>query len=496
MNALRGNAAGGHSPNAIALEDGARCWSHVGMRVEVSHFAAKLRVQHTRVLATLMDNSPAWVMADAAAAEAGVLHVPLPLFFTAEQTAHALRSAGVDTVLTVPVLAGTWPDAPQEACQLAREQLALVRLPAMPPTVPPGTAKITFTSGTTGAPKGVCLSLQAMRQVAAGLVHAMDFLDIRRHLCVLPLAVLLENIAGVMAPLSRGAACIVPHLQDVGLSGSSGFDAARFHAAVVRHRPDSMILLPQMLRAWVGYLQRSHQSAPASLRMVAVGGAAVGERLIRAARTHGIPAYEGFGLSEGASVQTLNLPGADRPGTAGRPLPHARVRIAADGEIEIAGSLMSGYLGEAAAPPPWWPTGDMGALDADGFLHVHGRKKHVLITAFGRNVSPEWVETALRSQTAVAQAVVFGDAQPALSAVIWPATGGAGDAELQAAVKAANAALPDYARVHRWARARAAFSAQTGLATANGRPQRDAILQSHADALGIQAGTLSHERTS
>jgi long-subunit acyl-CoA synthetase (AMP-forming) len=157
---------------------------------------------------------------------------------------------------------------------------------------------------------------------------------------------------------------------------------------------------------------------------------------------------------------------------------------------------MSGYLGEAAAPPPWWPTGDMGALDADGFLHVHGRKKHVLITAFGRNVSPEWVETALRSQTAVAQAVVFGDAQPALSAVIWPATGGAGDAELQAAVKAANAALPDYARVHRWARARAAFSAQTGLATANGRPQRDAILQSHADALGIQPGTLSHERTS
>lgn len=150
---------------------------------------------------------------------------------------------------------------------------------------------------------------------------------------------------------------------------------------------------------------------------------------------------------------------------------------------------MSGYLGESHALPSWWPTGDLGRIDADGFLHVHGRKKHVLITAFGRNISPEWVETALRSQPAVAQAVVFGDAQPALSAVIWPATDEAEDAELQAAVKAANAVLPDYARVHRWARARAAFNPQSGLATANGRPQRDAILRSHADALGIQAGT-------
>jgi acyl-CoA synthetase (AMP-forming)/AMP-acid ligase II len=333
----------------------------------------------------------------------------------------------------------------------------LLRLPATPPTVPPGTAKITFTSGTTGAPKGVCLDLQAMRRVAAGLVQAMEFLDVRRHLCALPLAVLLENIAGVMAPLSRGAACIVPPLHEVGLSGSSAFDAVRFHAAVMRYRPDSVIVLPQMLRAWVEYLQHSGEPAPASLRIVAVGGAAVGERLICAARAHGIPAYEGFGLSEGASVQTLNLPGADRPGSAGRPLPHARVRIAADGEIEIAGTLMTGYLGDSSAPPAWWPTGDLGRIDSDGFLHVHGRKKHLLITAFGRNVSPEWVETALRSQPPVAHAVVFGDAQPALSAVIWPAAGELGDAELQAAVEAANAALPDYARVHRWA-ARAAFS--------------------------------------
>jgi long-subunit acyl-CoA synthetase (AMP-forming) len=109
--------------------------------------------------------------------------------------------------------------------------------------------------------------------------------------------------------------------------------------------------------------------------------------------------------------------------------------------------------------------------------------RQVLITAYGRNVSPEWVETALRSDPAIAQAVVFGEAQPALSAVLWPLRPDASDAQLQAAVQAANAGLPDYARIGHWVRARADFSPATGLATANGRPQRTAIFDHHADAL-------------
>jgi long-subunit acyl-CoA synthetase (AMP-forming) len=213
----------------------------------------------------------------------------------------------------------------------------------------------------------------------------------------------------------------------------------------------------------------------------------VGAKLVLAARALGIPAHEGYGLSEGASVQTLNLPGADRPGSAGRALPHAQLRVAADGEIEIRGSLFGGYLGDLAEPPAWWPTGDLGTIDADGFLHISGRKKHLLITAFGRNVSPEWVESALRSENAVAQAVVFGDAQPELSAVLWPVRPDATDTALQAAVDAANAALPDYARVRRWVRGRFDFNAASGMATGNGRPQRAAILQAHIDALGISA---------
>jgi len=472
-----------------ALDDGRHPWSAARLDAAVDAAAAALAAAGTRVLATVLDNTPAFVALDEAASRCGIVHVPLPQFFSAAQMRHALQAAGVDTLLVAAELAAAWPGLGWQRVDVAGDALMQARLPAVAPVMPAHTAKISFTSGTTGAPKGVCLSAAALQRVTIGLVEAMAPLHIERHLNALPFAVLLENIAGLMAPRRHGANVITLPLRELGLSGSSSFDAARFQATVQRHQPHSLILLPQMLRAWCGELQRSGQRAPASLKLVAVGGAAVGAPLIRAAQALGIPANEGYGLSEGASVQTLNLPGAARPGSAGRALPHARLRIAGDGEILIAGSLFGGYLGEAAAVPEWWPSGDLGRIDEDGYLHVSGRKKNLLITAFGRNVSPEWVETALRSQPALLQAVVFGDGAPALSAVLWPAQPAADDAALQAAVDTANATLPDYARIARWTRGRAAFDAHSGLATANGRPQRSLILQRHADRLGLALET-------
>jgi len=470
-------------PEGARLHDGSRPWTPSEVAAEVESLANRLRERGVRVLASLADNSPAWVVIDLAATCAGVVHVPLPLFFTAEQLHHALRAAGVDTLFCSGAAAERWPDAPCETLHVAGHAFAQVRLPFAAAPMPVGTSKVTFTSGTTGAPKGVCLGSPAMVAVADGLVQALEPLGIQRHLCALPFAVLLENIAGMMAPLTAGATCVVLPLSQVGLNGSSGFDAARFDAVVDHVQPNSVILLPQMLRAWVAYLATSGRRVPSSLRMVAVGGAAVGAKLIQAAHSIGLPAFEGYGLSEGASVQALNLPGHARPGSAGRALPHSRIRIAADGEVEIGGSLFLGYLGEDGAPPAWWPTGDLGAIDADGYLHLHGRKKLVLITAFGRNVSPEWVETALRDEPVILQAVVFGDGEPALSAVLWPTRDSASHAQLQAAVDAANAALPDYARIAHWTLAEAPFSVESGMATPNGRPQRSTILRTHAQRL-------------
>ncbi len=465
------------------LEDDRQAWSAATLQAAVDDAAQRLNGEGTQVLATLLDNSAAFVALDEAAPLAGAVHVPLPSFFTPAQMQHALQSAGVDTLIAAPALASRWAQLPWVETVVAGETLALARMPAAPVALPAGTTKITFTSGSTGAPKGVCLTAAAMQAVARGLVDAMAPLGIERHLNALPFAVLLENIAGLMAPRLHGATVITRPLASLGLSGASGFDAARFDAAVREHQPHSLILLPQMLRAWCAFLHLQGLKGPESLRWVAVGGAAVGAPLVHTAHALGLPVGEGYGLSEGASVQTLNLPGAQRPGSAGRVLPHARIRVADDGELLVAGSLFSAYLGDTTPVPDWWPSGDLGHIDSDGFVHVSGRKKNLLITSFGRNVSPEWVETALRSQPALLQAVVFGDSQPALSAVLWPVQAGTPDAVLQAAVDAANQTLPDYARIVTWVRGRAAFSAESGLATANGRPQRAAILQTHADVL-------------
>lgn len=444
----------------------------------IDALAAELRARGVRVLATQLDNGIAWAIADLAALAAGIVHVPLPGFFTSMQCAHAFDAAGVDSALAAAPLPGF--DA--QPLAVGAESLMLSRRAAQPMAMHARTAKITFTSGTTGTPKGVCLSAEAMLAVADSLASALAPLAIGRHLAALPLPVLLENIAGLYAPLLAGAASVVLPAAEVGLTGSSSFDPARLEAAVERHRADSVITLPQMLRVWTAY-RAARGLRSSRLKFVAAGGAAVGSALIAQARATGLPAYEGYGLSEGASVQALNLPHADRPGSVGRPLPHARVRVSERGEIEVAGALMLGYLGAPPRADEWLATGDLGRLDGDGFVHVEGRRRNVLITAFGRNVSPEWVETQLQTQPAIAHAAVFGDGQASLSAVLWPARPDSPDAALAQAVATANAQLPDYARVTRWVRAAQPFDAASGMATANGRPRRDSIFRLHAAAL-------------
>lgn len=128
-------------------------------------------------------------------------------------------------------------------------------------------------------------------------------------------------------------------------------------------------------------------------------------------------------------------------------------------------------------------TGDLGYVDGDGFVHITGRRKHVFITSFGRNVSPEWVESELLQHPLLAQAVVWGEAQADNVAVLWPRRADADDAAILAALAEVNAGLPDYARVARYVRAEAPFSAHDGLLTANGRPRREAILARYQSAV-------------
>jgi long-subunit acyl-CoA synthetase (AMP-forming) len=158
-----------------------------------------------------------------------------------------------------------------------------------------------------------------------------------------------------------------------------------------------------------------------------------------------------------------------------------RVCLAEDGEILVAGAAMLGYLGDTAAVPEWWPTGDLGVFDGQGFLYLKGRKKHQFVTSFGRNVNPEWVEAELTQSGVIAQALVNGEAMAHNHALVWPLRCETSDTQLGQAVAQANLALPDYARVHTWTRLDQPFTPQNGMATANGRPRRDVILSHYRD---------------
>ncbi len=342
--------------------------------------------------------------------------------------------------------------------------------------VPAGIAKVTFTSGTTGTPKGVCLSSEQQQSVAAILAAQTAKLGLRRHLCVLPLAVLLENVAGAYAALLSGADIVLPRLAEVGLRGSCGFDPGILFAAIERFRPDSMILLPQMLKALVRWLKASGKRVEA-LKFVAVGGARTAAELILEARALGLPVYEGYGLSECCSVVALNLPGADCPGSVGRPLPGREIRISSTGEIEIRAPHGVRYLGQQRSRAGWISSGDLGAVDKAGFLHVHGRCTQLLVNAFGRNISPEWVESELLAHPGVLQAMVLGDNQPALGALLVP-TPGSDKRLLTASVNRCNASLPDYARIAAY-RTVEPFSVTNGQLTPNGRIRRKTVLDTH-----------------
>ncbi|WP_337678338.1 AMP-dependent synthetase/ligase [Ornithinimicrobium humiphilum] len=154
------------------------------------------------------------------------------------------------------------------------------------------------------------------------------------------------------------------------------------------------------------------------------GGAALGERLGHFYRGVGLVVLEGYGLTETTAPATVNTPDMIRIGTVGRPLPGVGIRIAEDGEVLVRGaSVFTAYHDDARATGEslrdgWFATGDLGELDRDGFLRITGRKKEILVTAGGKNVSPGPLEDRLRAFPLISQCMVVGDGRPFVAALV------------------------------------------------------------------------------
>jgi len=477
---------GGAQPESPALIGNRYALTYRELAAAIGQLGAQLHASPARAIALALDNSPLWAVLDLAGLHVGKPVIPLPFFFSAEQITHSIRDAGIDCILTDQpeqyhkILAAAGIETGAVLTHMFNDQIfSEIRLRnIVAKALPAGTVKITYTSGTTGHPKGVCLNVGALQQVAASLLAATRGKSDDRHVSVLPLSTLLENLAGVYVPLLAGASCHLLPLAEVGLSGSTGLDVKKMLAALIECRATTTILTPQLLHALVAAIEAGHP-APQQLRFVAVGGAPVAVRLLQRAETLGLPVFEGYGLSECASVVALNTENSCRIGSVGKPLAHTQVKFAEDGEILVAGATLLGYTGDVPVQPgEFWPTGDIGHLDEQGFLHLTGRKKNIFITSFGRNVSPEWVERELTLHPAIAQAAVFGEARPWNVAVIVP-RGNTPEAvnAVNQAIAEANHVLPDYARVKYWLPAQVPFLPQNGQLTANGRLKREAIWQ-------------------
>jgi long-subunit acyl-CoA synthetase (AMP-forming) len=435
-------------------------------------------------VALLLNNHPAWAILDLVLLHSGRVCVPIPPFFSTSQVQHVLDDAGIDTVIT---------DQPQRLADIAGELtrslpvagkslhvLELQNVNQVP--LADDVIKVTYTSGTTGEPKGVCLDWAAIQLVIDSLTQACDITACDTAMALLPLSTLLENIGSVYVPLQAGACTVLPTSDETGISGSSRVSVPSLLTVLQRYQPTGLILIPQLLQLLVE-IAEAGQPLPESFRFLAVGGAPVSTDLLIRAEQQQLPVYQGYGLSEAASVACLNTPTNNRTGSVGKPLPHLELRIADSGEVMLRGHLFKGYLGKSSLDHVQeWPTGDIGHLDDDGFLYLTGRRKNMFITSFGRNVAPEWVESELQAGGSILQAAVFGEARPFNVAVIVPRPGNS-ETNIGENVHAANARLPDYARIRHYVVIDTPFTVENGLLTGTGRVRREQVANQFNDLL-------------
>jgi long-subunit acyl-CoA synthetase (AMP-forming) len=465
------------SPESIALRSGEESLTYVQLMADVLQLAQRLGEYGVKSLGLYLDNGIEWIVLDLASIVADIRVVPLPWFFSDEQLSHAIEAGTVDFVafandLPAGIIGTGAAKLLYGNCRLQPVLSSAAKAAASGHA----SGKLSFTSGTTGRPKGIELEHRFIDQTCQSLSNAISTLDIGKHLSILPYATLLENIAGVYLPLTLGKTVYAEAAARVGLSAELSLDPTRLQQTFNQIQPNSLILTPQLLELFC-ILVEYQAIDPACLVFVAVGGARVGEPLMRRARRLGIPAYEGYGLTEFGSVAILNTPQNDCPGSVGKALPGVTVELAADGEICLSTTLGQNDADTQRLEKITVQTGDFGSIDSDGFIYVHGRKSDMIILSTGRNVSPEWVEVELNSSPLIAQSYVFTETSSELSALLVTAGPDMADSDLDAEVERINRTLPPYAQIKHWHRLLSPFSRDNQMLTVNGRLRRLQIEQ-------------------
>ncbi|MET9607696.1 AMP-dependent synthetase/ligase [Streptomyces sp. NPDC006512] len=332
-------------------------------------------------------------------------------------------------------------------------------------TRPEDPLTVVYTSGTTGDPKGVRLTHRNILLQAVRLDRNTDLPEHAEHICYLPFAHIAERILGLYLPLLRAAhvrlvadptavAAAVRELHPVQFFGvprvweklAAGVRAvlAQLPAQQQRAIEDA----GDLARARAGHRERGEEVPAALEASYAEAREQVLEPLLRLAGLDrlvwtasatapmpidvvrfwagwGITIMDAWGLTETSGVCTVNSPDGFRLGSVGRPIEGLELRVAEDGEILTRGAtVFAGYLRpdgsleDASDAEGWFPTGDVGRIDEDGFLWLTDRKKELIITSTGKNVSPALVENTVKEHPLIGQALVHGDGRSYLVALL------------------------------------------------------------------------------
>lgn len=409
-------------------------------------------------------------------------------------------------------------------------------------------ATLIYTSGTTGRPKGVQLTHANLLSESRGIRETSLKTLLKegsRTLMFLPLAHVLARAVAVAA-FDAGTA--VGHTSDIpNLVATFGtfkpdfilsvprvfekvhntskqkahsegkgkiFDAAADAAVAWSEADGHPGLLLRAKHAVFDKLVYSKLRAALGGRcqLAISGGAPLGARLGHFYRGIGVPIYEGYGLTETSAAFAVNTIGNQRVGSVGRPLPGNTARIAEDGEIQLRGPVVfAGYWrnDEASAESlddGWFRTGDLGSLDGDGYITITGRKKELIVTAGGKNVSPAGLEDQLRSHALISQAIVVGDQKPFIAALVtldvdaltgWKAAHGkpadataedlSGDAdliaEIDSAVADANISVSHAEAIKKYRILPNDFTEESGEMTPTMKLKRNVITKSYANQI-------------
>lgn len=428
----------------------------------IYHFSHSLRKQglkpHDRV-AILAPNGIDWVVSDLAILLSGGIVVPLHTTLSQTLLLAILKDAGVSMIIYDEKLKEKLPE--EEITGLKKisskciKEIMLhekISEETFPHISSDDTATIVYTSGTTGTPKGVELSHGNILSNMRSALSQIPVFPEDRFLSFLPLSHIFERTAGYYIPLSQGASIYYAEDPTVTLRENIREVRPTIFVSVPRifeKIEDSIWSMiekkserKKQLFLWA--MKQNHGSIQyifsnylvfrkirkifgGKLRLAISGGAALPSRIAKFFQKIGIIILEGYGLTETSPVVAVNTAKAKRIGSVGHLLPEIKVKLTPEKEILVSGpSVMKGYWHKEAETHEvldhdhWFHTGDLGHFDQEGFLHIIGRKKEMLVLSTGKNIWPETIEQLLNSDPLIAQSIILGHNQPFIVALIIP----------------------------------------------------------------------------